>query len=68
MMLERVILDHHGLGYLALWYGLATAVSGLILLLVPRRIRRFSHYVRLIHLITGATAVVFGTIAFLVAP
>ncbi len=68
MLLEGLILDHHGLGYLALWYGSATLISGMVLLVMPRRLRRFSQYIRLIHLMTGVTTAVFGVMAFLVAP
>ncbi len=67
-MLEGLILDHHGLGYLALWYGSATLISGMVLLVMPRRLRRFSQYIRLIHLMTGVTTAIFGVMAFLVAP
>ncbi len=68
MLFEGLILDHHRLGYLALWYGTATLVSGMILLTMPRRLRRFSQYIRLIHLMTGVVTTIFGVVAFLVAP
>ncbi len=64
----ELILDHHGLGYLALWYGSATLISGLILFTMPRRLRRLSPYIRFVHLMTGLIAATFGIVAFLVAP
>ncbi len=67
-MLEGLVFDHHGLGYLALWYGIGTLITGMVLLVIPKKLRRFSQYIRLIHLMTGLTAATFGIIAFLAAP
>ncbi|MDK2371841.1 MAG: hypothetical protein QI197_00410 [Candidatus Korarchaeota archaeon] len=66
-ILRWIVLDHHGLGYLAVIYGTLTMMSGLILLLSPRRVRRILHYVRLVHLLSGITAAIFGLLAFLIA-
>ncbi len=67
-MLSRVVLDHHGLGYLAVWYGGATLITGLLLLTMPKKLRRISHYIRLLHLLLGLITASFGLTAYLVAP
>ncbi|GEM_PF-2907715 len=66
-ILRWVVLDHHGLGYMAVIYGILTVMSGLILLWSPRRVRRVLRYVRLVHLLSGIMAATFGLLAFLVA-
>lgn len=61
-----VILDHHSLGYLSLWYGAATLFTGMSLLFIHRtpflgKIR----YIRLLHLLLGITTAFLGILTYL---
>lgn len=63
-----IILDHHTLGYLSLWYGAATLISGISLFLIHRTslVKRIA-YVRLLHLLLGATTALLGLLTYIAA-
>lgn len=67
-LLGRIVLDHHGFGYLSMWYGGATVISGLLMLWAPKRLKRFLPYLRLLHLMIGISTAFFGIITYLIAP
>ncbi len=61
-----IVLDHHSLGYISLWYGAATLITGISLLLIHKtpflgKIR----YIRLIHLLLGLTTAFLGILTYL---
>jgi hypothetical protein len=61
------ILDHHSLGYISLWYGAATLMTGIILLINRKPISKYMRYIRLIHLLLGATTGLLGILTYLAA-
>jgi len=67
-LLQGLVLDHHSFANISMWYGAATLITGLLLLILPKGIRRYSHYIRLIHLAFGAIAATLGLITYLISP
>lgn len=64
-----VILDHHNLGYVSLWYGAMTLATGVSLLLVNRTpLVKKVRYLRLLHLLLGVTTALLGLLTYIVAP
>mgnify|MGYP001772639128 CR=1 FL=1 len=63
-----VILDHHNLGYLSLWYGAVTLITGFSLLLIREfRLGKKAKYLRLIHFLSGVTTALLGLLTYLAA-
>ncbi|GEM_PF-2033596 len=62
-----LILDHHSLGYISLWYGAVTLMTGIILLINRRPISKYVRYIRLLHLLLGATTSLLGLLTYLAA-
>lgn len=63
-----VLLDHHSLGYLSLWYGAATLTTGVSLLIIQKlRLGKKVRYLRLIHLLSGLTTALLGLLTYLAA-
>ncbi len=62
-----LMLDHHSLGYISLWYGTATLMTGIILLINKKPILKYVRYIRLLHLLLGATTGLLGLLTYLAA-
>lgn len=67
-LFQGLVLDHHSFANVSMWYGAATLATGLLLLILPKGIRRYSHYIRLIHLAFGAITATLGLITYLISP
>ncbi len=67
-LFREVMLDHHIFANVSMWYGAATLITGLLLLTLPREVRRYSHYIRLIHILLGMITAALGLITYLISP
>lgn len=64
-----VVLDHHNLGYVSLWYGAMTLATGVSLLLANRTpLVKKVRYLRLIHLLLGITTALLGLLTYIASP
>ncbi|MCS7103049.1 MAG: hypothetical protein NZ992_04105 [Candidatus Korarchaeum sp.] len=62
-----VILDHHTLGYISLWYGTMTLVTGISLLIIyktPPFVKKI-RYLRLLHLLLGIATAFLGLLTYI---
>ncbi|MEM0268084.1 MAG: hypothetical protein QXO55_04505 [Candidatus Korarchaeum sp.] len=64
-----IMLDHHALGYISLWYGAATLITGVGLLLIRRTplIKKVA-YLRLLHILSGIATALLGALTYIAAP
>ncbi|RDD53790.1 MAG: hypothetical protein BA066_02565 [Candidatus Korarchaeota archaeon NZ13-K] len=61
-----IVLDHHALGYISLWYGAATLLTGVSLLLAQRKpLLRKIRYLRLIHTLLGIATSIMGLLTYI---
>ncbi len=67
-LFQGIMLDHHSFANVSIWYGAATLITGLLLLILPREVRRYSHYIRLIHVALGMITATLGLITYLISP